>query len=71
MSADVIRNGVKRIESGGSLSDKNIKDIIAALKKYKHENIRLAELMPGVYATRGARCNSMYRLDTICSPNSI
>ena len=71
MSADVIRNGVKRIESGGSLSDKDTKDIIAAFKKYKHENIRLGELMPGVYATRGARRNSIYRPDAICSPNSI
>ena len=43
---DAIRLGVRKVESGGQLSDKEIKDIITALKKYRNENIRLGELMP-------------------------
>ena len=57
---------MKKIKSGGALSDKDIKDIIAALKKYKHENIRLGELMPGMYAARGACRDSKCRLMQVC-----
>ena len=45
---DAIRRGVRKVESGGQLSDKEIKDIITALKKYRNENIRLGELIPGI-----------------------
>jgi F0F1-type ATP synthase delta subunit len=38
---------VRKVESGSPLSDKEIKDIITALKKYRNENIRLKELIPG------------------------
>ena len=57
---------MKKIKSGGALSDKDIKDIIAALKKYKHENIRLGELMPGMHHARGACRGSKCRLMQVC-----
>ena len=40
---------MKKIESGGSLSDKEIKDIITAIKKCQNDNICPKELMPGLF----------------------
>ena len=36
------------MKAGGSLSDKDIKDIIAALRNLKNNSIRAQELMPGM-----------------------
>ena len=47
-----IREQVKRVESGETLSDNEIKEIIIGLKNSKNHDIRPAELMSGTVRMR-------------------